>query len=191
MGPTRSVAAAAFLSALLALAGCGGDGDGDGESGGSSGDGAGSSSSESYPTQTKSACEVLTVEVARQLLGSVSRAASPAPEAGSDDVTVSTCTRTNRATSVTEARTASLLMRVAETGTGAKSNEAVFASSSLPKGAEEVEGYGEKAFWNPAFGQLNILEGGNWYILSVGPIDPKKHTLDETEKFADAIIDDL
>ncbi len=187
MRPIGPAATAALMSGLLVLAGCGGDGDGS-SGGDGDADGAGSTS---YPTQTKSACDVLTVRVARGLLGSVARQASPAPDAGSGAVTVSTCTRTNRATNVRKARTASLLMRVAKTETGAKSNETVFDSSSIPKGARMVEGYGEKAFWNPAYGQLNILERGNWYILAVGPVDPQKHTLKETEKLADAIADEL
>lgn len=185
MGSVRRTATVVVLAGMLAVTGCGGDD----EDGGSSASGEGAD--RSYPTQEMSACEVLTAEVARAAIGKLAPENSPAPEAGSDEVTVSSCTRVNKADDVRDSRSASLLMRVAESDQGARSNEVVFDSSSLPQGAEEVSGYGEQAFWNPEFGQLNILEGGNWYILSVGPLDPEKHTLAETEKLADAIIDDL
>ena len=54
-----------------------------------------------------------------------------------------------------------------------------------------MTGYGEQAFWNPAFGQLSILNEGNWYILAAGPINTRQRTLADAKKLADAIKDRL
>jgi hypothetical protein len=177
---------------MLALAGCGTENSATGDDGsnatGSTSQGDNEDSA-SYPTQSKKACDVLTEAVAKRLLGSVAPATSPPPGNSSNSISVSTCVRTNTVTSVARSASATLLMRVAKDSTGAQGNKNVFATP--PTGSQEVSGYGDRAFWNPAFGQLNILNNGNWYILSVGPIDPKRHTLAETTKLADAIKDQL
>ncbi len=144
-----------------------------------------------YPTQTKNACDILTQEVAKSLLGSVADASRAPAVTRSADLTVSTCARANAAADLKRSVSVSLLLRAAQTKVGATSNEMVFAADALPAGATVITGYGDKAFWNPGFGQLNILRRGNWYILSSGSIDPEKHTLAQTRKLADAILDQL
>ncbi len=192
---TRGQLVAAGSAALLALAGCG---NGAEPPKGSSTASSTATPSESesvdattYPTQKKKACQVLSVSVAKSILGDVGPASAPPPAATSKDVRVTSCVRANTLAGLDKARSVSLLMRVATDSDGARSNASVFSVGSRPDAAQTVEGYGEQAFWNPAFGQLNILAHGNWYILSVGPVDPKKHSLAETEKLADAIKDQL
>jgi hypothetical protein len=142
----------------------------------------------SYPTQTDDACDVLSQRIAKTLLGSVGDAARPPPPTTDEDVTLTSCVRSNALADRDTPTSVSLLMRVARSVTGARGNESVFAPGALPSGALKVPGYGQAAFWNPAFGQLNILKNGNWYILASGPIDPRKHTLAQTRSLADAII---
>ncbi|MEO7944005.1 MAG: hypothetical protein ABIR34_11435 [Marmoricola sp.] len=190
MTSIRHAALAGGLVALLALGGCGNN-DVTKGAGAKKDTGSSSKAGATYPTQAKTACEVLTQEVAKSLLGGVSDESSPVRDTGNADVRVSTCVRTTPVADLHKAQSVSLLMRVAKSETGATSNEAVFGPGSLPKRGQDVSGYGEKAFWNPDLGQLNILNEGNWYVLASGPIDPKKHTLTETEKLADAILDRL
>jgi hypothetical protein len=180
--------------ALLALTGCGASRDtsANGTSPTAAADDGGGSSAEdstSYPTQPKKACDILTAAVAKSLLGSVAPETAPSPKTSSAHIVVSTCVRTNAVTTVQKSGSATLLMRVARDATGAESNIQVFATPSTA--AQPVSGYGEKAFWTPGLGQLNILGHGNWYILSIGPIDPRKHTLAQTLQLADAIKDQL
>ena len=193
----RHCAALLGLVALLTLGGCGGSDTTGGatapevadQGDTAGGDTGGDAGSTAYPTQSKKACDVLTDAVANKVLGKVAPPTGPLPSNSNDSVTVTTCSRTKDVDSISKAESATILLRVAKDATGAHSNELVF--ESLPAGAQEVSGYGEKAFWNPTVGQLNILNNGNWYILSVGPIDPRKHTLEETKPFADAIKDQL
>ena len=187
MRSIRPALVAVGLAALLALGGCGQTK----PTAAKTDSGSSSPADTSYPTQTRKACDVLTAEIAKSLLGSVAAAAPPVPVADSDAVLVTTCVRANAVTGLDKTRSLSLLMRVAKSKVGATANESVFSSASLPTGAQNVSGYGDHAFWNPAYGQLNILKNGNWYILSSGLIDPRKHTLPDAEKLADKIIDKL
>jgi len=195
MGWIRHALMAVGIAALLALSGCGAT-NASKEVAATTEDGPPDAAPDpgedtNYPTQTNEACEVLTQEIAKSILGSVGEAAQPPPSTSTEDVKITSCVRANAAASLDSPRSVSLLMRVATSVTGARGNESVFVSGSLPSGAMEVPGYGQAAFWTPAFGQLNILENGNWYILASGPIDPREHTLAETKTLADAIIDRL
>jgi hypothetical protein len=191
MGSIRHALAAVGVAALLTLHGCGGTATPK-EVAPTSDDGSstsGTTTDTNYPTQKQQACEILTQRIAKSVLGSVGEGVAPPPETSNAEVSVTSCVRANAVAGLDQTRSVSLLMRVAKSVTGAQGNESVFQAGSLPSGAQEVTGYGDAAFWNPSFGQLNILEGGNWYILASGPIDPKKHTLAETKNLADAMID--
>ncbi|MET0997686.1 MAG: hypothetical protein ABWX73_03135 [Marmoricola sp.] len=195
MGWIRHALTAVGMTALLALTGCGGTNAPKEVAATTEETSAavaqGSGGDTNYPTQTSEACDVLTPAIAKSVLGSVGEASQPPPATSNDDVRVTSCVRANAAASLDSPRSVSLLMRVAKSVSGARGNESVFAAGSLPDGAMEVLGYGQAAFWNPAFGQLNILKNGNWYILTSGPIDPRRHTLAETRILADALVDQL
>jgi hypothetical protein len=192
MTSIRHVATGLGLAALLALSGCGAATETtDTAAKTDIGSSPAAQTTPDYPTQAKKACEVLTADIAKTLLGSVGDESAPAPDPGSAGVNVSSCVRANTVVGFDKTRSVSLLMRVATSQTGAESNESVFTTGSLPTGAQQVDGYGDKAFWNPAFGQLNIFENGNWYILSSGQIDPRTHTLADTLKLADALKSQL
>ena len=145
------------------------------------------------------ACDVLTDSVATQVLGAgATKGDTAAGSASSDDVSVSNCAYTLKAVNggsvleqVQGTHAAGLLVRAAKSQTGAESNKGQFGSAK-PAGVENVSGYGDSAYWNPQFGQLNILKGGNWYILSnyVGT-NPTKGTLDQAKQLADALKSNL
>ena len=141
------------------------------------------------------ACDVLTDAVAQQVLGTgATKADTTAGNASSSDVSVSNCNYTYKPVTtgsaleqVQSTHAAGLLVRAAKTKTGVDSNKAVFGPQK-PAGVQDVSGYGDQAYFNPQYGQLNILKGGNWYILSnyVG-VNPTKATLDQVKQLADAL----
>jgi hypothetical protein len=142
------------------------------------------------------ACDIFTLDAAKKALGPTAQTSDNlnAPGAKSDDIEVSQCVYETPAKSIAEIRTqkqASLLVRGAKTDVGAKSNVDVFKGDLKPADTQNVDGYGEAAFWTPQFGQLNILKNNNWYILSVGPSAPTEKKLDEAKVMADAIISKL
>lgn len=117
------------------------------------------------------ACDVLTAGVATQILGAgATKGDTKTGAASSDDVSVSNCVYYVRPANATPAQIINdtkgngLLVRSAKTQTGVTGNKAVFAN--LPAGDQWVDGIGDKAYFNPNLGQLSVLKGGNYYIVS-------------------------
>lgn len=144
---------------------------------------AGTSAKQTY--SSPKACDVLTLETAQQVAPGATASDIPAADANSDSIVVSNCNYYDAANKVS----VGLLVRGAKDEVGAKSNKAQF--DALPAGAQPVSGYGDKAYWDANFGQLNILKGDNWYILSSGPALPSSRTLDTAKQLADAIVSKL
>lgn len=148
-----------------------------------------------FSTRIVDACTVLTQATAEELLGPTAKKGDTAgfnltPKG--DNMNISNCTysvNTNiaGATDTTKITSLSVLASSAKTSVGAESNKAQFGASK-PAGADTVTGLGDGAFWDQKVGQLNILKGNNWYILSrgSGPVTDRK--LDDAKKFANEIV---
>lgn len=78
-----------------------------------------------------------------------------------------------------------ILVRVAITSAGAKTNKDQFGDLR-PKGVQDVSGLGDSAYYNVEFGQLNVLKGGNWYIIT-SYSGSLKGTLDANKLLADKL----
>lgn len=142
------------------------------------------------------ACDVMSLDDARRAIGDDAEKPADAStaNASSDDIEVTQClyqTPAGDVASIKNQKQASLLTRSAKTDTGAESNQQVFEGGARPPGVQTVEGYGESAFWNPEFGQLNILQNDNWHVVQVGGSVPSDRTLDDAKKLADAVLADL
>jgi hypothetical protein len=116
------------------------------------------------------ACDVLTENIAKQVLGDTAKNGEIPGGTSTKDVTVSSCVYTaridpNGKISISNTKGVSVLVRAAKTNTGAGTNKAQF-SSAKPAGVQDVSGIGDAAYFDPQFGQLNILKGGNWYIVT-------------------------
>lgn len=131
------------------------------------------------------ACDILTLDAARKIDAGVAANDTPSSDVSSNSISVSNCNYYNITTKVS----VGLLVRGAKNSDGAESNDDQF--KSLPVGAQSVDKYGDVAYWDPAFGQLNILKNNNWYIISSGLATPKDRTLEEAKKLADIISDKL
>lgn len=132
-----------------------------------------------------SACDILTLEFAQKVATGVASSDVPTPDVSSDSINVSNCNYYDIVSKVS----VGLLVRGAKDETGAQTNKAQF--DTLPADTQSVSGYGDKAYWDPTFGQLNILKNHNWYILSSGPVIPANRTLEASKKLADVIINKL
>jgi hypothetical protein len=148
---------------------------------------------------TVEACSVLTEAAAKQVLGEGAvKGDTGAANASSNDISVTNCSYTVKPVAtglaleqLQNSEAVSLLVRAARTKAGVDSNKAVFGKQK-PAGVEDVAGYGDRAYFNPAVGQLDILKGNNWYILShyIGT-SPTKATLAEAKELADAVKSNL
>lgn len=137
----------------------------------------------------KDACDYFTQATADALLGAGSQKGSMNADASSGDVSVTTCTYTSKADTLEEVRNmkaASVLLRVPLTETGAQSNETPF--ESRPEGAQDVSGYGDKAYWDPSMGQLNVLKDNTWLVITNGKSRVGDRTLGEAKKLADIVL---
>lgn len=110
----------------------------------------------------KNACEILTAEAAAQVLPGSTKSDAPMPATSSDNLDVSICTYSPSSAPYTSM---SLLARVAKDDTAAKANDYMFGAGK-PSGTQDVAGVGDKAYWNPQYGQLNVLKDGNWYLIT-------------------------
>ena len=148
-----------------------------------------SSNTASQAGKPAKACKSFTLADAKQLLGSAAKGGNSNGNTSSKDLAVSLCvyTQDNGAVATATVKTASLLARVPSTDAGAKSNQVQF-SNLRPATAQTVAGYGQDAYWDPQYGQLNILKNNTWYILTYGSPIPADRTLDQTKQMADIII---
>lgn len=143
------------------------------------------------------ACDILSEkEAAKVVGGAVEQVQAPASTSSmvNPNVELTQCqfnqSTNGKAPDLQTQKQVTLTVHGAKTKAGGETNAAVFGANR-PKNVVEVKGYGEMAFWKPDFGQLNIYRNRNWYVISVGTIDPKGKTLDDAKKLADSIATKL
>lgn len=144
----------------------------------------------------KQACEVFTLDMARQLLGESARPSEiSAPFTGaSDDLASSTCTYEAEdptpASPLSTVITASILLKGAKTDTGKSSNRfsfeqnmAEFQQAGEPP--ETVAGLEDAAYYiGGVINQLHILVEDGSYELIVSVMDPDGNNRAATERLA-------
>jgi hypothetical protein len=138
----------------------------------------------------KKACAIFTLSDAKKLLGDTAKGGENGAPSSSADLAVSLCTYTQDAGSnapVSTSPSATLLVRLPQTPRGINSNHNQFGPLR-PESVQPISGYGDGAYWDPQFGQLDILKNNNWYVLSYGPITPTDRTLAQTEQMANLLI---
>jgi len=138
--------------------------------------------------ELEKACNILTSERAKQLLGedAVRDERLDEEQASNDNLAVSQC-----AYQKANEKTLKLIVRSPLTDDGKQTNHSVFDEAAAVNGVESVDGLGEKAFWNKEFGQLNVIAENEWYILEYGSILPSQRSLDETKNFANLISENF
>lgn len=153
----------------------------------------GSTRTSTTPTDTNGnyeivdACTILTQADADALLGgSATKVDTSIGNTATNDINVSTCSYSVP----TQLRSVTLLARSAKSAAGAAANRTQ-ATSIKPEAAQDVSDFGESAYWDPTYGQLNVFKHSNWYILSSGGLKPSDKTLDGAKAMAARIISRL
>lgn len=138
--------------------------------------------------QPATACDLLTTEEASGLLGGKTiRTTIKDPEIDGDTAT-SSCGYTDGNADMEKAVVAAINVRAAINDKGAEQNKTEFAAGR-PRAAKEVKNVGERAYWNLETGQLNLLSGRNWVIISYGVgATPEANTLDDAIKLAKKVL---
>jgi len=133
-------------------------------------------------SDTIEACSLFTEAEAKSTLGSAAQKGTESGPNSTKDIQASICSYNNGSTDPATFKTAAVIVRSPLSQKGANSNAAQF--NKLQSSAKEVSGYGEKAYWSPVFGQLNILKDNNWITVYYGSLSPQGRTLGDAEKVA-------
>lgn len=153
------------LSGLL-VAGCGGDST------------AGTGSPGSTFRELK-ACDLLTLDDAKKLIGADAASNDEVnKETSTSDVSVTIC----QFSDATADHFASVLVRAPKSEAGAGDNENTF-NAGRPAGAQDVTGYGDRAYFDPADGQLYVLAHRVYLIFS-----GTSNNLADAQKVADSVL---
>jgi hypothetical protein len=143
-------------------------------------------------SHTNSACDIFTLADAKKVLGNNAvKSSNSSPDLSTQNIKASECNYTQTATpqptaSGASTLTASLGLRAATNSAGQTSLKSAFASNKHAD-AQTVSGYGDSAYWDPLYGQLNVLKGSNWYQLGIGAASNKPRDLTSAEQFANVI----
>ena len=137
--------------------------------------------------QPTAACKLFTKTEAQELLGKqvIERASEPTIAGNS---ATSKCSYTD--TNQDNFTLAAVAARNGINDEGVQKNNEEFAASREANTTETVTGLGDQAFFNKANGQLNILSGRTWLILSFGSAnDPQANTLDNAMRLAYKVLE--
>ena len=139
--------------------------------------------------QPTKACELLTVKEARELMGNnVLNSSIKNPDISGDTAT-SNCGYTDGNPDTNNMTVAAIIVRSGINDKGIAQNKTEFTSGKPVKDVEVVQNVGESAYFNKERGQLNVLDGNNWIILSYGPgASPQTNTIENTLKLASKVI---
>lgn len=141
--------------------------------------------------QPVKACDLFTTTEAHTLLGKdvVGNVTDPVV---SGDTATSKCSFTSLSIDENAVTVAAVAVRSAVSKKGMSKNTEEFATAAAQSGNQPVTDLGEKAYFNPTRGQLNVLDGRQWIIVSYGQgVAPESNTLDKDTELAGIVLKHL
>lgn len=139
--------------------------------------------------QPFTACDLFSSSEAKSLLGNKVLKSGMKDPVYSGDVATSTCGYTDGNPDMENVVVAAISVRSGVNDDGVKQNEAEFDNNKPSKGSEPVKNLGDKAYFNKANGQLNVLDGRKWVILSYGVgAAPETNSLDKAVALAKKVL---
>ena len=137
------------------------------------------------------ACDMFTQDEAKEMLGDTVLHQTPASPTLQSGIATSKCSYTNQNPDQDQMLVAAVAVRSAVDDSGTDKNTATFHVAATAKEVQAVNGIAQRAFFNSKLGQLNILSGRNWIIVSYGVgADPRSNTLDRAIELAQKVIAD-
>ena len=139
--------------------------------------------------QPAKACDLFTTHEAVDLLGKKAIKSGAEDPAISGDTAISKCGYTDGNPDVNTMVVAAITVRSGINDKGVRQNVTEFSSGKPKKNVQDIKGIGDKAYFNTQLGQLNILEGKKWIILSYGPGSaPQANTVEDATKLAKIVL---
>lgn len=139
--------------------------------------------------EPQNACDMLTAQDAAGLLGESAIQTSNEAASVSQNTAVSKCGYTDGNHDTEQMIVAAVIVRSGINDDGVLENKRDFVKSQ-PRGRTDiVQGVGDAAYFNTTNGQLNVLDGRNWIILSYGlGADPAANTREQALKLAAVVV---
>lgn len=146
-------------------------------------------SSMKYTYQPVKACDLLTPNEAVDLLGEKVNSVDKNKPAITEDVATSKCSYTDLNTNADDMKFLALAVRSAVYDSGIQKNKDDFATAKSNNDVETIDDLGESAYFNKTNGQLNVLDGPKWMILSYGTKStPTATTADKLVEVAHKVL---
>lgn len=139
--------------------------------------------------QPANACDLLSIDEARELLGGNALKSSEKKPVQNENTATSTCGYANGDANTESMVVAAVMVRSGLNDKGVQQNKTEFAAGKPDKNVKDVKGLGDSAYFNEKLGQLNILDGRRWIILSDGVGSaPQANTLEDAVKLAKKVL---
>lgn len=142
-----------------------------------------------YAYQPVKACDIFTPAKAIDLLGEKVNSVDKNTPTVSDNVATSKCGYTDINPDTNNMLFAAVAVQSGIDDTGVAKNKTDFAEAKSNNDVETVQGFGQSAYFNKTNGQLNILDGHKWIIVSYGVSSaPNATTVDKLVEVAHKIL---
>jgi hypothetical protein len=140
--------------------------------------------------QPVKACDLLTPTKAQALLGDHMVGVDKNAPTITENVATSKCSYGDGNLDANQVTVAAVAVRTGINDAGVKQNKAEFTASKPGDHAQDVKNVGETAYFNNENGQLNILDGRDWLIVSYGlGNSPESNTADKSVELAKIVLD--
>lgn len=139
--------------------------------------------------QPTDACNLFTPTKAQSLLGDKVISLNTTTPLLSGNVATSKCSYTDSNPDKTKMLVAAIAVRSGVNDKGVQQNKIDFTAAKPTQGVESVSNLGDSSYFNQRLGQLNILDGRKWIILSNGlGSSPETNTLDKAVQLAKKVL---
>jgi hypothetical protein len=139
--------------------------------------------------QPANACDLLTLTEAQEMLGGRTLASNVNTPILSNDTATSRCGYTDGNPDTNNMIVAAIIVRSGVNDKGVQKNKTEFAAGKPSQHVETVKDLGNSAYFNQKLGQLNILDGREWIILSYGVGSaPETNAVDKAVELARMVV---
>jgi hypothetical protein len=139
--------------------------------------------------QPASACDLLTPAEAKELLGAKTLQSDAKPPVLSGDTGTSRCGYADGNPDKDSMIIAAIMVRSGINDKGVQQNKTEFAAGKPSENVEDVKDLGDSAYFNQKLGQLNVLNGREWIILSYGVgATPEANTVEQVVELAHKVV---
>ncbi|HMI09649.1 MAG TPA: hypothetical protein VK497_04635 [Candidatus Saccharimonadales bacterium] len=139
--------------------------------------------------QPANACGLITLTEAKELLGNNTLNSNANNPVVSGNTAASRCGYTDGNPDTNNMIVAAIIVRSGVNDKGVQQNKTDFEAGKPSKNIETVKNLGDSAYFNQKLGQLNILDGREWIILSYGVGSaPEANTVDKAIELARKVL---